>query len=134
MRRFILDNKAKLVLFGIATWLVPFVVSIFFFDSQTHRLMMDWYLFHSIMIIIGSSVGAFLLVKYFEGVRRNCVLEGIKVGYLWLILNWVLDIIILVPMMNIDLAGYFSQIGLSYVVMPVMAVSMAFAIQNARKK
>jgi len=129
-----LDNKIKLVLFGIAAWLVPFVASICFFDSQTHKLIIDWYLFHSIMIVFGSAFGAFLLVKFYEGVRTDYVAWGVKVGIAWLAINWALDIAILVPMMQIDLAAYFSQIGMGYTVMLIMAVSMAVAIENARKK
>jgi uncharacterized membrane protein YpjA len=129
-----LGNNVKLVLFGIAAWLLPFVASIFFFDFQTHKLVIDWYLFHSIMVVFGSAVGAFLLVKFYEGVRTDYVAWGVKAGAAWLAINWVLDILILVPMMGSDLAGYFSQIGLGYIVMPVMAVSMAAAIENARKR
>ena len=129
-----MDNKIKLVLFGIASWLVPFVLSIFFFDSQTHKLVIDWYLFHSIMVATGSLVGAFLLVKYFEGIRTDYVKEGVKVGITWLLINWILDIAILIPMMGISIPGYFSQIGLGYIVIAVMAISMAVAIENAKKK
>ncbi len=129
-----MNNKVKLVLFGITTWLVPFVASIFFFDSQTHKLLIDWYLFHSIMIVLGSSVAAFLLVKYFEGVDTDFVKQGITVGAVWLLINWALDIAILIPMMSIDIPGYFMQIGLGYVVAPAMSISMAVAIDNARKK
>ena len=129
-----MDNKIKLVIFGIATWAVPFVASILFFDSQTHKLLIDQGLFHSIMIVLGSSVAAFLLVKYFEGVRKDFVKEGIKVGMAWLLINWALDVAILIPMMNIDVPGYFMQIGLGYLVAPAMSISMAVAIENARKK
>lgn len=129
-----MDNNIKLVLFGIVTWLVPFVASIFFFDSQTHKLIIDQQLFHSIMIVVGSLVAAFLLVKYFDEVHTDYVKEGIKVGVLWLAINWILDIAILVPMMAVDLPAYFGQIGLGYLVAPIMAISMAYAIENARKK
>lgn len=129
-----MDNKIKLVLFGIATWLVPFVASIFFFDPQTHKLIVDWYLFHSIMIVFGSAFGAFLLVKFYEGIRTDYVAWGVKAGITWLAINWALDIAILIPMMGIDVPSYFNQIGLGYIVIAVMAISMAVAIENARKK
>ena len=129
-----MDNKIKLVIFGIATWAVPFVASILFFDSQTHKLLIDQGLFHSIMIVLGSSFAAFLLVKYFEGVRKDFVREGIKVGMAWLLINWALDVAILIPMMNVDIPSYFMQIGLGYLVAPAMSISMAVAIENARKK
>ena len=134
LRVVMVDNKARLVLFGIATWLVPFVASIFFFDPTTHKLIIGQSFFQSIMVVIGSLVAAFLLVKYFKGVHADYVRQGIKVGVVWLLINWILDFAILVPMMRIDLPTYFTQIGLSYLVAPVMAISMAVAIENARKK
>ena len=130
----VLDNKVKLVLFGIAMWVVPFVASFFFFDPATQKLTVDETFFKSIMIVLSSILGACLLVEYFKGVKTNFVKEGILVGAVWLAINWALDILILLPMSRMDIPTYFMQIGIRYLMAPAMSISIAMAIENARKK
>jgi len=115
-------------------WAVPFLASFLFFDPATQKLTIDETFFKSIMIVLSSALGAFLLVKYFEGVQTDFVKEGITVGIAWLAINWVLDIIILLPMNKMDAVTYFMQIGLRYLIAPAMSISIAMAIENARKK
>ena len=128
-----MDKNIKLVAFGIAMWVVPFLASFLFFDPATQKLTIDETFFKSIMIVLSSMLGAFLLVKYFEGVQTDFVKEGIVVGAAWLAINWVLDVIILLPMSKMDVATYFMQIGMRYLIAPAMSISMALAIENARK-
>ena len=129
-----MDKNIKLVLFGIAMWVVPFVASFLFFDPATQKLTIDETFFKSIMIVLSAILGAFLLVKYFEGVQTDFVKEGIIVGAAWLAINWVLDVIILLPMNRMDIPTYFMQVGMRYLIAPAMSISMAVAIENARKK
>ena len=129
-----MDNKVKLVLFGIVMWVVPFVASFFFFDPATQKLTIDETFFKSIMIVLSSILGAYLLVNYFKGVRGDFVKEGIIVGVSWLAINWALDILILLPMSRMDIPTYVMQIGMRYLMAPAMSISIAMAIENARRR
>ena len=122
----------KNILYGFLAWLIPFVISIFFFSSEG-GLTIDVFLFKTIMIVVGSISVAFLLVFYFKHIMTNYVKEGIIVGIVWFAVNILLDIIILIPMTGMSIADYFPQIGLRYLVMPVMSVMVGVVLTNKKQ-
>jgi hypothetical protein len=121
----------KAVLFGILAWLIPFLLS-FFFYSRDGGLLIDIFFFKTIMIVVGSIVAAFLLVLYFKKIEKNYFKEGVYVGIVWFFLNVVLDLIILIPMSGMFLDAYFTQIGLRYLVMPVMTIMIGAVLDNKK--
>ena len=116
--------------YGFLVWLVPFVAA-FAFYSRDGELTIDIFLFKSIMIIVGVLAGAYLLVRYFRTVERNYIREGMYVGVLWLFLNWALDFATLVPMNDMAVGAYFSEIGLRYLTMPIFAVAIGAVLQKS---
>ena len=124
-----MSKTLRNILYGFLAWLVPFVTA-FFFYSKEGGLVIDIFLFKTIMIVVGAIVGAFLLVSYFKRIRANYLMEGIIVGITWFIINIVLDILILIPMSGMALPGYFAEIGLRYLVMPVMSIMVGAALEN----
>jgi hypothetical protein len=123
-----MQNK-KLVLYGIILWVVPFVASFLFFDMETQELTIDETFFKSIMIVLSALLGVALLVDYFKGVKKDFVMQGAVAGFSWAAISWVLDIIILVPMMDGDLVTYFMQVGMRYLIAPIMAVGIGKALE-----
>ena len=117
------------LLYGFLVWLVPFVAA-FGFYSRDGELTIDIFLFKTIMIIVGSLIGAYLLVRYFRRVEQNHLREGVYVGVLWLVLNWALDFATLVPMNDMAMGAYFSEIGLRYLTMPIFAVAIGAVLQK----
>ena len=122
---------AYLLLFGFLSWLVPFLVSIPFYSTQG-GLLVDVFFFKSIMIVVGSLVGTVLMVWLFLRIREGYLREGILIGFSWLVINWVMDGLVLLPMSGMDVSGYFSQIGIRYLVIPIIAVSMGFVLERSR--
>lgn len=118
------------VLLGIASWLVPFAVSIVFFD-QSGQLTIPQPLFKSIMVVVGGGVGTWLLLQAFSQFKPSAR-SGFLIGCLWLAINWTLDIAILVPMGKMTIAGYFSDIGLRYLLLPVIATAMGIMADRVR--
>jgi hypothetical protein len=118
-----------LLLFGFLSWLIPFLASIPFYSSQG-VLLVDVFLFKSIMIVVGSLVGTVLMVWLFLRIREGYLREGILIGFTWLIINWVMDWLVLLPMSGMDVSTYFSQIGIRYLVIPIIAVSMGFVLER----
>ena len=108
--------------FGILSWLVPFLASFVFFSPDA-GLVIPLILFKSIMIVVGTFVGVALLVILFRSIPANGT-TGLLVGLYWLILNWLLDIVVLVPMTGSDLPTWFGDIGLRYVSIPIIAIGM----------
>jgi len=127
-----MSKTHMLALFGFLAWLLPFIASFFFFDPQAGRMTIDNAFFKSIMVVVGVAIGTILFVKYFDTVKKDYVKEGLVAGFVWAAMSWILDFIVLVPMMKVDTPTYFMSIGMLYLSMPIIAVGMGMAIENAK--
>ncbi len=126
-----MNKHIRNVLYGILVWLIPFVASIFFYTKES-GLTIDIFLFKTIMILIGSISASFLLVFYFKKIDTNYIKEGLYVGLIWFSINILLDLLILVPMSEMSVANYFTQIGLRYLLMPVMSIMIGTILANKK--
>lgn len=125
-----MKKYGKMVVFGFLTWLVPFVVS-FFFYSPAGVLLIEERFFKSIMIVVGAATGAWLLTVYFKK-AESYLAEGVTIGLVWLAMNIALDATILIPMSGMSIGAYATQIGLRYLTMPIMSTAMGYALARAR--
>jgi len=92
-----------IVPFGLLTWLIPFVVSVPFYGAQG-RPVIPIGVFKSLMIVVGSATGAWLLVRLFS--QRPTFKRA---GF------------------------YFGEVGLRYCVIPIMSVATASAAASGRE-
>jgi uncharacterized membrane protein YpjA len=122
----------KIVGFGFLTWLIPFVVSCFLYSREGEPLI-NIFLIKTIMIVLFSILGALLLVIYFHRVNTGYLKEGIIVGIVWLVINWVLDLVVLVPMAKMGIGTYFAQIGLRYLMIPTMSIAIGYSIEKFKE-
>ena len=113
------------------TWLVPFVCAIPFYGPD--GLLIDQQLFKSLMILVGSITAAILIVRLFRTIERNYIREAIITGIVWLLANWVLDLIVLVGLLGMTLPDYATQIGLRYLVIPVMVIVAGVVAEETGK-
>lgn len=107
-----MKNYKKALLSGFLTWLIPFVIS-FFFYSKDGVLLIHLATFKSIMYVTGIGSGMYLLVRYFQK-EQGSLKEGFRLGLLWFGMNIALDLLVLIPMSHMPVSDYFTQIGLSY--------------------
>ncbi|MCB1367318.1 MAG: hypothetical protein KDK00_06120 [Rhodobacteraceae bacterium] len=107
---------------GLASWAVPFLAAFAFFDSSG-TLAIAQPLFKSLMVVIGGGVGAGLLVLAFRRIPGG-LSAGFALGLFWLVLNWGLDIALLLPMSGQGIAEWFQDIGLRYLVLLFTAMAM----------
>lgn len=112
----------RIWLYGFFSWLIPFIASFLFFD-RSGTIAIPQPLFKSLMVVIGGAAGAVLLVLAFRRIARSLG-SGLAVGLLWLAINLGLDLAILVPMSNMTITDYFYDIGLRYLLLPIIAVAM----------
>lgn len=125
-----MDQHTRLVLYGLVSWLVPFAASFALYSKQGVMLV-DVQFFDSLMFVVGSLTAAVLLVSYFKHVRAGYAREGAVVGISWLAINLALDVLILLPMSKMSVMQYLTQVGLSYLVIPVFSITIALIAQNA---
>jgi len=124
-----MPDPKRLVGLGILSWLIPFLVSILFYGPEG-VLQIGYALFKSLMILIGSGTGAVLLILYFRNISDAYIREAWIVGTFWLLLNWVLDLLILLPISGQTVIAYFMEIGLSYMMILFMSLAIGYGIAN----
>jgi hypothetical protein len=128
----IMQNKyLKNLSYGLLSWLIPFVTS-FLFYTREGELTIDIFLFKSIMIVVGSVTAAFLMISYFKAINADYLKEGVVLGLTWFGMNILLDLVILVAMFGMPAGDYFTRIGLRYVVIPVMCITVGAALKNKK--
>ena len=127
-----MKNTPRLLLLGLMTWAIPFFTAFFFMD-KTGQLSIDAYLFKTIMIIVGGITGAFAIVLYFNKREETYLKHGLLSGFIWFIINIVLDLVLLVPMSKMPYPDYFSQIGLRYLMIPIMTILVGYILTSKTK-
>ena len=120
-----LEKALKIGCFGFLTWLVPFVISLLFYTKDGQPIM-DIFFIKSIMIVLSSAVGAFLLIIYFRKIDLNFLREGAYIGMSWFVINCILDILVLLPLAGMSMTTWFAQIGMRYLMIPIMSISIGY--------
>ncbi len=120
------------LLLGFLSWLIPFVVSLLFYKPGG-ELIVPYATFKSVILIVGTISGCYLLFWYFKFVDRNFIKNGIIVGLSWLALNIVFDILVLMPIMKSTFSSYFMSIGIGYVAIPVISITIGYMLNNKVK-
>lgn len=115
-------STGKVILYGLLTWAIPFAVSVPLM-GRDGRPVVPVGVFKSTMVVVGSAVGAWLLVQVLR--RRPAYKSaGLIVGLIWLWINLGLDLLVLVPLAGMSWPDYFGEIGLRYLVIPIMGVAI----------
>lgn len=122
----------KIIGFGISTWAAPFILSCFLYSREGEPLI-DIFLIKTIMIVLFSILGVVLLVIYFKGIKKSYFKEGIIIGFVWLAINWALDLAILIPMSDMGIDIYFTRIGLRYLIIPTISMAMGYMVAYKTK-
>ncbi|WP_440951917.1 hypothetical protein [Methanococcoides sp. FTZ1] len=123
-----INKYVRNVSYGFLEWLIPFAAS-FLFYTQEGDLTIDIFFFKSIMIVVGSISAAFLLISYFKNIDADYFKEGVIVGLVWFAINILLDLLVLIPISGMSISDYFMQIGLRYIVIPVMTITVGTALE-----
>ena len=123
----------KIILFGFIGWIIPYI-SAFFMYSQEGEVLVDIFLFKTIMILIGNTLGVYLMVMYFKKTKEDILKKSIYLGVIWVIMFWLLDFVALLPLSDMTFGAYFMEIGLRYLLVPVISLGIGYSIQIDREK
>ena len=116
----------KRLAYGAILWLVPYVTAI----PLMPLMHSDNMLFKTIMIVEGALIGAALTAHYFLSVERDFLREGLMLAAIWITLNWLLDIVALLPFIRQTLPRYFAEIGLRYLAIAAPAVAVGYVLER----
>lgn len=106
-------NNKRIALFGLYLWLIPFVASIPFVGSDGQPRV-DLFLFKSLMIVIGVTTGMLLLRRLLAGADRLHAKLGNHAAVIWTLMQWGLDLAVLLPISGMSFGDYVNSIGLRY--------------------
>ena len=117
------DKKlaAKVLGYGVLVWLIPFVAGFFMVD-QSGNFTVDPFIAKSVFMVIGSFVGAVCLYRLFGSINQDYLRWGVIIGIVWMVINWLLDILILLPLSGDSVGQWFGAIGVRYFSMLFVAV------------
>lgn len=119
----------KNIFFGFLSWLIPFVVS-FLFYKPGGELVVPYSTFKSTIMVVGTISGCYLLFRYFKFVNNDFIKNGVIVGISWFAFNIILDAFILIPIMKTSFAEYFMSIGIGYISIPAISVSIGYVLSK----
>lgn len=116
----------KAILLGLLVWLIPFIVAFIAFPLKN-----SWRsLFESIMPLALALVVVACARLYFRGIAARGMREGLLLGLVWFAICVAIDLpLMLSPPMNYSLSEYAADIGLTYLMIPVITIGMAVACE-----
>lgn len=120
--------RIRILLFGILTWLIPFVFSIPFYSKEGVPQINIFFL-KSLLIVVGALTGSVFLILAFKKINENYFVKSSVIGLVWLSINWLLDILILIPLAQMTLEDYFLQIGIRYLIIPISSITIGIVLR-----
>lgn len=123
-----MNKNLKIVVFGFLVWLVPFAVSFIIFPLKNTMRP----LFESLMPLILTIVVITLCYYYLKSINANFAKEGIIIGWAWFLINIIIDLFMFLPAspMHMTFVDYMADIGLTYVIIPVITIGMGLIANN----
>ncbi len=123
-----MNKNLKIILYGFLVWLIPFGVSFIIFPLKTSIRP----LFESIMPLILSIGVITLAYHYLKNLNADFIRNGLLIGILWYIINIAIDLFMFMPAspMQMSFLNYMMDIGLTYVIIPVITLGMGFMAHN----
>jgi len=122
---------ARELAFAVAAWAVPFFVAV---SIQPVRRSQPR-LFESIMAITLAATTVVLGCIYMRKSSGRFIATGARIGATWAVANWALD----APMfsggpMKMTLREYIADIGIAYLMMPVITIGLGVAAAGAAQR
>jgi predicted ABC-type exoprotein transport system permease subunit len=126
----LVSDPRKALLYGFLIWLFVFGVAFVIFPLRE----MWRSLFESIMpvaIVLATTAFSHL---YLKDRNERVIREAVIVGFVWLAVNLAVDIpLMMTGPMQMPLVEYMADIGVTYLMIPAIAISMGIARSTALK-
>jgi len=111
-------------MYGFLIWVVPFALAFAIYPiRQSNRA-----LFESIMPLVLVAITLFSTFRVYKLMKRETVITGLVLGFIWALISIIIDfpIFILGPI-HMTPNDYFYDIGLSYLLIPIITAGIVFA-------
>jgi hypothetical protein len=117
----------RLILFGVLTWMIPFLVSVFIFPI--HELQRP--LFESIMAVVVTLCAVVFAGLYLKRAEGDFLRQGVVIGVAWMVINILIDL----PLfsqgpMAMPLGAYVQDIAITYLIIPVVTIGFGWLLKS----
>ena len=121
----------RAILLGVAVWLFPFVIACLIFSLKT-----SWRsLFESIMPVTLALAVMVFAVRYLRKTPAAAPREIARLGVLWFAICVLIDLpLMLSPPISMPLGEYVADIGVTYLMIPVITMGIALAASRGNLK
>jgi uncharacterized membrane protein YpjA len=126
-----MSSPRRSVVYGFLIWLVPLIVSFVIFGWHESERP----LFESIMAVAVTATTAVLGIFYLRSVTRDFLREGIAIGVTWYVIAVVIDLLMFMwgpEDMRMTFADYMKDIGITYLIIPVVTIALGYALAGGR--
>jgi hypothetical protein len=117
--------------YGFLVWLIPFLIGFLLFPIREA----DRGLFETVMALAIVGSASYLATRYFALVNTDWLSAGVKLGLLWFAISVIIDLpMFLNGPMKMTPYQYFSDIGLTYLVIPCITIAIGFCLKRQQKE
>jgi uncharacterized membrane protein YpjA len=120
----------KKIGYGLILWVIPYVTAI----PLMGLMQTDLIFFKTIMIVEGTIVGGVLSALYFQGVTSQFLREGLITSAVWIVMNWALDFVALLPFSGHSIPRYFIEIGARYLAIAAPLVAIGYVLEHKMRE
>jgi hypothetical protein len=124
-----MGSAIRIILLGLLIWAVPFGLGMVIFPVVPPVSA----LFDTIMVVTLAGTTAIASVIHVSRLREASLDDGLRAGSIWMLMSLLCDVpfFILGPeMTRMDPVDYMADVGLSYIMIPLIAGAVA-AVRRA---
>ena len=123
-----MNRTIQIAGYGFFVWLIPFLISLLIYPIKEYANT----LFESIMAVIITITVVLIAAAYFKGINKNFLKEGVIIGTVWFLLSILIDLLLFIPAspMQMSFTNYMMDIGLTYLIIPVITTGFGYLLQN----
>ncbi len=115
---------------GLILWLVPYVAAILLLGVARVEPLT----FKALEVSIATVTMAGLVVWHFRAIASRYLREAILLAITWVVLNWALDLVALLPFTHQSLPQYFREIGIEYLASAAYVVAVGWLLDSKAKQ
>lgn len=120
----------KRIGYGLILWVIPYVTAI----PLVGLMQSDLIFFKTIMIVVGGIAAGVLSALYFRGVTSRFLREGVITSVVWILVNWALDVVALLPFSGHTIPRYFIEIGARYLAIVAPLAAIGYVLEQRGTK
>ena len=115
------------LIYGLVIWAITFIAGILAFPLRENQRA----LFESIMPVVLAFITCWMTVRQFRENNANPVRVGWQSGVIWIIISLIIDQFFFNwGPMKMSIADYIKDIGLTYLLIPMIPIAMGFMLKK----